>query len=102
MTSEKKLATNKRYLEQFKVLTLRLKPEDLAAVKEAAAAAGESVAQYIKTAVCDRMAGGALPDAVRLHAAEAAEQNGETVQAWIARAVEDTAARDRMIRDLRG
>ena len=45
---------------------------------------------------------GVLPDAVRLHAAEAAELNGETVQAWISRAVEDTAARDRMIRDLRG
>lgn len=101
MSTDAKRAGNAKYLAQFKTVTLRFLPDDMEAVKAAAAGAGESVAGYIQRAIQDRMTGRILPDDVRKAAKDAAEAVGETVPAFIARAIDDTAKRDELTRILK-
>jgi hypothetical protein len=106
MSTDAKRAWNYQYLKQFKQVSLRFLPEDLEKVKAAAAAAGQGVAPYIMQACRDRMSGkhdsmnggGGLPDELRQKIARAAEAAGEDPAAWLARAVNDTADRDRLVR----
>lgn len=56
MYNETKKACNDRYLKQFKPVSLRIKPEELDAIKAAAATAGQSVHAFIMDAVRARMA----------------------------------------------
>ena len=101
MSTDAKREGNARYLAKFKPLTLRFLPEDLESIKAAAAAAGESVAGYIRRALDDRMHGGTIsPEATEL-ARKAAEANGEELRAWIGRAITETAQRDEYARLLK-
>lgn len=54
-TSKAKLATNKRYLSQFKTITLRLREEERDAISAHAARVGESTSAYIVRAIRERM-----------------------------------------------
>lgn len=101
MSTDAKRAWNAQYLKQFKQVSLRFLPEELEAVKAAAAAAGESVAGYITKATADRMHGGTIsPEAIE-QARAAAEASGEDLRTWIGRAIRDTAERDELVRKLR-
>ena len=77
-------------------------------IRQAAAAAGQSVQAYI----LNRIAGGGdaqapatvpqflTPEALE-QATQAAQAAGEELEAWITRAINDTAQRDSMIRQLK-
>lgn len=54
-TSEKKLATNKKYLSQFKTVTLRMSEGEREAISTHAARMGESTSAYIVRAIRERM-----------------------------------------------
>lgn len=102
MSTEAKRAWNYQYLKQFKQVSLRFLPEDLEKVKAAAAAAGQGVAPYIMQALSERMdGGGGLPDDLRQKVTSAAQAAGEEPGAWLARAVDDTAARDELLRKMK-
>ena len=49
-TPESKLRANKRYNEKFETLSIRILPEEKAAISEHAASIGESVVQFIRRA----------------------------------------------------
>ena len=81
-------------------------------IKAAAFVAGESMNQYIITAIDQRMTGtpseapqgaGAIltPETLKT-AAEAAQNAGETVPVFVGRAVETQARRDKLTRAMRG
>jgi len=53
--SDKKRITNNRYLAKLKAITLRTKPEEAEQMKNAAAAAGQSLQGYILQACRERM-----------------------------------------------
>lgn len=80
-------------------------------IKAAAVVAGESMNQYIITAIDQRMAGmpleapqgaGAIltPETLKM-AAEAAQNAGETVSVFVGRAVETQAQRDKLTQAMR-
>ena len=54
-TSKAKLATNAKYLSQFKAISLRLREPERDALAAHAASMGESVNAYIVRAVRERM-----------------------------------------------
>ena len=54
-TSKAKLATNKKYLSQFKTFSLRLREHEHAAICAHAASVGESTSAYIVRAIRERM-----------------------------------------------
>jgi len=112
MYNDAKKASNERYLSKFKVVTLRVLPAELDGIQAAAAADGASTAGYILDAVRDRMEGGPAPAdpeagsdlltpaAVQV-ATAAADLAGETVPAWIERAVVAQQAADQRAEELR-
>lgn len=90
-------------------IMIRPTKEDGQQIRSAAAAAGQSVQAYI----LDRIAGDGdtpapaptvpqflTPEALE-QATQAAQAAGEELQAWITRAISDTAQRDSMIRQLK-
>ena len=90
-------------------IMLRPTKEDGEQIRAAAAAAGQSVQAYI----LDRIAGDGdapapapqapqylTPEAME-QATQAAQAAGEELDAWITRAINDTAQRDSMIRQLK-
>ena len=86
-------------------IMIRPTKEDGEQIRAAAAAAGQSVQAYI----LDRIAGdGDAPAQVPQYltpedldkATQAAQAAGEELEAWITRAINDTAARDQNIRDI--
>lgn len=56
--TEKKKASNARYLAKFKSYTIRVTEEEKEQIDQAAAAAGQSTSAFILDAVRARMAGG--------------------------------------------
>lgn len=50
-----KAASNKRYLDKFRVVTLRVMPDEHGHIRAAAANAGQSVQAYILQAIRERM-----------------------------------------------
>ena len=56
--TEKKKASNARYLAKFKSYTIRVPEEEKERIDQAAAAAGQSISSYILDAVRARMYGG--------------------------------------------
>lgn len=46
--TEKKKASNERYLSKFKMITFRVTPEEHREIERRASAAGKSVNQYLK------------------------------------------------------
>ena len=87
-------------------IMIRPTKEDGEQIRAAAAAAGQSVQAYI----LDRIAGdGDAPAQVPQYltpealdkATQAAQAAGEELEAWITRAINDTAQRDSMIRQLK-
>lgn len=55
MSTDAKRAGNARYLAKLKTITVRMRPETAANVRQAADAAGESLNAYIVGAVAQRM-----------------------------------------------
>lgn len=55
MSSDAKRAGNARYLAKLKTITVRMQPEKVETIQQAAAAAGESVNGYILAAVDERI-----------------------------------------------
>lgn len=50
-TPESKLRANKRYHEKFEALSIRIPPEEKAALSEHAAAIGESTVHFVRRAI---------------------------------------------------
>lgn len=84
-------------------IMIRPSKEDGQQIRTAAAAAGQSVQAYILNRIFGR--GDAPPQYITPEALEqatqAAQAAGEELQAWIERAISDTAQRDSMIRQLK-
>ncbi len=98
MSTDAKRAGNARYLSKFKTLTIRVLPEEADAIAEAAAAAEQSVQGYILQATREKMAGPAqgLGQDLDQAAQAAAKAAGETVPAFLLRAIRETAERDKL------
>ena len=93
----------------FKAITLRLKPAEAEKVKEAADAAGESVAGYILQAIRSRMSGGRhdfmnneyMTEAAVQIATEAAKAADQDVASWVQDAIQEQQAREQRAAELR-
>ena len=103
--TEKKKASNNRYLSKFRAVSVRLSPEDLEKIKAAAEAAGESLAGFVTNAARDRAkgvgSGGPMTEGQIDAARAAAERAGTDVTDWIGRAIQSQVARDENERVLR-
>lgn len=54
-TPESKLRANKRYHDKFESLSIRIPPDEKAAISEHAALIGESVVHFVRRAVKETM-----------------------------------------------
>lgn len=106
-------AVSKYMKENYDVYQIRMKKGQKDDIKAVAAAAGESMNQYIINAIDQRTiseaAGGpqeagvvSLPPDTLKAAQEAAEAAGEGLPIFVARAVETQAQRDEMGRKMKG
>ena len=112
MYNDAKKASNNKYLSKFKPVSLRVLPEELAAIQTAAAAAGLSTHAFIIGAVQARMAGkydretepaqddSMLTPEARQLAIEAAGEAGQDVAAWILKAVKIQRNCEKSAKDL--
>ncbi len=79
-------------------IMIRPDKETGAAIRAAAAAAGQSNQQYILQATAERMAGGGDPYGLdREEIGKHTEKTGETVPSFVRRAVSDTMTRDNQL-----
>lgn len=86
-TSEKKLASNAKYLATQKTLTIRLSPDEAETIKTAAESAGKSVNGYFMEAVkaqLEKDASGKYYIGIPKTAADqAGERNNQTGKEWL-------------------
>jgi predicted HicB family RNase H-like nuclease len=117
MYTEKKKASNSKYLSKFKPLTLRVEPEEAERIAAAAADAGLSVQKYMLSAIRDEMRGqhASMPQPEPLQRAEgltltpedqaraekAAEAEALDLGAWISRTIKETASREALTREVK-
>lgn len=97
--SEAKKKANSKWNASKDNIMVRVEKETGSAIRVAASNAGQSVTQYILSAVGQHMAGGALPlnyQAIKEHI----QKTGETVPAFVVRAVHDTIQRDNVLLSL--
>ena len=107
--TEAQKKAQKKYMEKFVVAQVRMERTKYTDIQAAAAAAGESVNAYINGAIDTRMGAGSPQEAAEtsagagvvslppntLEAAEqAAKRTGETVAAFVTRAVANQEKRD--------
>jgi predicted HicB family RNase H-like nuclease len=103
--SEAHKRASKKYNEKRDNIMIRPQKEDGARIRAEAAAAGQSVQNYILAAVDGQRETG---PAIRLDAdvyamaLEAASAAGEPLPEWVSRAVKDQADRDRKIQEIFG
>lgn len=115
MYTEKKKASNSKYLSKFKPLTLRVEPEEAERITAAAADAGLSVQKYILSAVRDEMHGKhagmqqplqraeglTLTPEDQARAEKAAEAEALDLGAWISRTIKETSSREALTREVK-
>ncbi len=97
-TSEAQKKASLKWNKSRDSMTLRPDKETGAAIRSAAAAAGQSNQQYILQAAVERMEGGGDPyqldiERIRQHT----EGTGETVPEFVNRAVDETIGRDQQL-----
>lgn len=103
MYNEAKKASNKRYLDQFRTVSVRVKLDELPAIQAKAEEAGLALSAYMLQAARGEINtdNDLLPPGVLAVAESAAELAGKDLRDWLRQAIEEQNARDASARELR-